>query len=124
VPDAEIATLREILTAFSSKGVPSFLTVLKRFGAGNQSPLSFPMAGWTLALDIPTGVENLARMLDWADGKVCAVGGRIYLAKDARAKADAVAQMYPRIALFREVRATMDPAHRFASDQSRRLQLS
>ena len=97
--------------------------MLKRFGPGNAAPLSFPAAGWTLALDIPTGVDGLGAALDALDEQVADVGGRIYLAKDSRLHPRHVATMYPRIDQWREVRAGMDPRGIFASDQSRRLHL-
>lgn len=123
VPERALPTLRTILETFARSGVASFLTVLKRFGAGNDAHMSFPMPGWTLALDIPTGTEGLAAVLRWADEQVAGAGGRVYLAKDSRMAADVVAAMYPNLTQFREACAQLDPRGLFASDQSRRLRL-
>lgn len=100
----------------------SSLNVLKRFGPANRSPLSFPIPGWTLAIDLPVR-NGLQLMLDELDELVIAAGGRVYLAKDSRTSARALHAMYPRLDEFAALRATIDPSGRFHSDLSRRLDL-
>lgn len=121
VEDAEI--VRRALERFSAARCPVFLAVLKRFGAQNSSPLSFPMTGWTLALDIPTTVPGLSDLLDELDEQVLEAGGRIYLAKDSRMHPRLLPAMYPRLHEFQQVRARVDPQRRWRSDQSMRLGL-
>jgi decaprenylphospho-beta-D-ribofuranose 2-oxidase len=104
-------------------GAPSFLTVLKRFGAANPAPLSFPQPGWTLAADVPAGIPGLAKALDTIDEMVAEAGGRLYLAKDSRQSPAMFERTYPRLAEWREVRSTLDPHDVFTSDLGRRLGL-
>jgi decaprenylphospho-beta-D-ribofuranose 2-oxidase len=67
----------------SSKNFSSFLVVLKLFGKTNpQAKWSFPMEGYTLALDIKIkqGIQDL---IEEFDEIIYKFGGRIYLTKDA-----------------------------------------
>ncbi|MEU1444178.1 FAD-binding oxidoreductase [Streptomyces mirabilis] len=115
--------LRRIVRRVAERRCPSFLAVLKRFGEGDPGWLSFPMPGWTLALDIPANLPGLGSFLDELDEEVAGAGGRVYLAKDARLRPELLADMYPRLTEFRELRAELDPRGVFTSDLSRRLDL-
>jgi decaprenylphospho-beta-D-ribofuranose 2-oxidase len=120
-PDADEA-LAEAVRQIAEAGFASFLAVLKRFGPGNPGLLSFPGEGWTLALDLPAE-PSLGPLLDRLDALVLEAGGRLYLAKDARAQPATVRRMYPRLDEFREVRRRIDPRGVFSSDLARRLAL-
>ncbi|MER8222323.1 FAD-binding oxidoreductase [Streptomyces sp. NPDC094143] len=115
--------LRRIVRRISERRCPSFLAVLKRFGESDPGWLSFPVPGWTLALDIPAGLPGLDAFLDELDEEVAAAGGRVYLAKDARLRPELLAAMYPRLDDFRALRAELDPHGVFVSDLARRLHL-
>lgn len=123
VPFGREDSLRTAIETMSRERLPSFLAVLKRFGAANPGMLSFPMPGWTLAVDIPVGRADLGRVFDRIDDLVLEAGGRVYLAKDARTKPEHLERMYPRLPEWREVRARLDPDGTITSDLARRLGL-
>ena len=123
MPFGEEQALRRCLELISTTRAPSFVTVLKRFGPGDDGYLSFPMSGWTLALDFPARTPGLAGLLDRLDEGVLGAGGRVYLAKDSRVSRESLAAMYPRLDDFRALRAELDPAGLLVSDLSRRLGL-
>ena len=113
--------LREILGAITRSGAGSFLAVLKRFGAQN-SRLSFPMEGYTLALDFPMTQRSLALMPE-LDRIAVDHGGRFYLAKDSRMSAETLHNSDPRWGEFATMRRDNNLTGQFASAQSERLGL-
>lgn len=115
--------LRAVAHEIAEAGVPTLVGVLKRFGPANPGPLSFPIAGWTLCVDIPTAVDGLGALLERLDQRVAEAGGRVYLAKDARVRPEVLEVMYPRLAEWRAVRARVDPEGVLQSDLGRRLGL-
>lgn len=113
--------LKEILTKISQSGLASFLAVLKILGKGNHL-LSFPMPGFTLALDFPVS-SGIFKLLDELDKLVIEYGGRIYLVKDARMSSDTYWKGYPNAARFKDQVNALDPKHVFASSLSKRLKM-
>ncbi|WP_209425120.1 FAD-binding oxidoreductase [Pararhodobacter sp. SW119] len=118
---AAAAGLDALLRAIAARGAGSFLAVLKRFGA-QDSRLSFPMEGYTLALDFPHNRESLT-LMDRLDRITADHGGRFYLAKDARLDAATLHATDPRWSDFAQMRQKTGLAEAFASAQSQRLAL-
>ncbi|SEP21932.1 FAD/FMN-containing dehydrogenase [Salinihabitans flavidus] len=111
--------LAALLSETAKAGQGSFLAVLKRFGA-QESRFSFPMAGYTLALDFPANARTFA-LLDRLDAITLDHGGRFYLAKDARLAASSLHRADPRAETFRNMRREAGLDRAFASAQSERL---
>ncbi len=116
------AGLRTILDRLARSGRASFLAVLKRFGDAGPGLLSFPLRGYTLALDIPAA-RGLVPFLHELDRMTLDYGGRIYLAKDAVLRAGDFAAMYPKLESFRAIQRKLDPKRLFSSSLARRLMI-
>ncbi len=114
--------LKAILKRISQSGMGSFLAVLKLYGAANQNWLSFPMEGYSLALDFkiqPNLVDFIRELTD----QVVELGGRVYLAKDALLTREQFEQSYPKVEQFRALRKDMGLDAHFQSLLSQRLGL-
>lgn len=118
--DAGCVGLKQILKNLSRYGMGSFLAVLKLMGAENDNYLSFPLEGYTLALDFKIE-KRLFRLLDDLDRIVADHGGRIYLTKDARMSTAMFRRCYPRWREFQTLRKGLGAHLKFASLQSMRL---
>ena len=118
--EASAVGIATLLERIRSAGLGAFLAVLKLLGDEGQGPLSFPMRGYTLALDFPA-TEAVFALLRELDAIVADHGGRVYLAKDARMDAAMFRRFYPRLDAFLQQR---DGATKFTSLQSQRLGLS
>jgi len=121
--DAGLTAFHEVLKRIAESGRGSFLAVLKVFGNANDNLLSFPVAGYSLALDFKAE-PAVFELLDTLDRIVLQHGGRLYLAKDARMSEATFKASYPRWQEFEATRARWHAHGHFASLQSRRLGLS
>jgi decaprenylphospho-beta-D-ribofuranose 2-oxidase len=117
------AALKRLLDEIVLSGHASMLGVLKRFRTSNPGPISFPIEGYTLALDFPIRSEKIFSLLDRLDAITVDYGGRIYLAKDARVSAANFSRMYPQMSQWKQVKNSIDPEGRFVSDLARRIGL-
>jgi FAD/FMN-containing dehydrogenase len=111
--------LGDIVERISARGNASFLAVLKQLGP-SAGTLSFPMEGFTLALDLPV-TDDLFPLLDELDRGVVAAGGRLYLAKDSRQSRATFEAGYPGLPAFRELRRGLGAEGRIVSRLSSRL---
>lgn len=113
--------LTKILERCSRQGWGSFLAVLKRLGT-QPGWLSFPIAGYTLALDIAVR-PGLGEFIAELDQMVIRYGGRVYLAKDALLSAESFRAMYSAFPQWLEVKSQVDPENKFTSALGLRLQM-
>jgi len=114
--------LIEILERISKSGLASFLAVLKIFGE-QESLISFPKEGYTLALDFPVR-KGLMEFLDELDEIVLKYDGRLYMSKDARMKASMLKAGYPRLEQFKAIVKKYNPGKKLRSVQSDRLEIT
>ena len=120
VPDSGSYLIKKTLQKLKDLGAPSFLNVLKRFGKGNSAPMSFPMEGWTLAIDLPAKIKGLLEVLDEIDSEVIEAGGRIYMAKDSRQNHFHLNKSYIDINKWNATRKFFDKREIFYSSMAKR----
>lgn len=113
--------LKELLKSISKSNTGSFLSVLKRFGE-DQTNISFPLEGYTLALDFPLNKKNL-NLFSELDMITLKYGGRFYLAKDSRISSDIYLKSDSRIDDFISFRKKNKILKKFTSEQSTRLKI-
>jgi len=114
--------IKALLNKISESKQGSFLAVLKRMGCANDNLLSFPMEGYSLALDFKVNKKTL-ELLDTLDEIVKQYNGRLYLCKDARMSEDTLNHGYKNAEKFRKFRQDTESNKTFNSHQSTRLKL-
>jgi len=114
--------LTDLLEVVSEGGIASPLAVLKKMGKGRAGYLSFPMEGYTLAIDLPNRGKTPSIQSELA--KITEKNeGRVYLAKDGAVSPDAIPRMYAEIEKFRAQVRKIDPTGKFTSAMAERLNL-
>jgi FAD/FMN-containing dehydrogenase len=119
---AGIDSFAKVLKEITLSGKASFISVLKLCGESNDNLLSFPMEGYSLALDFKMEPGVFA-FLERLDDIVLDFGGRVYLTKDARLSEAKFKRMYPQWETFAQLRAKHGADKAFNSAQSLRLGL-
>jgi len=109
--------MKLILKEISKSRQGSPLAVLKLFGKQNENYLSFPMEGFTLALDFKN-TQKVHHLLNKLDSMVNDLGGRFYLAKESRIKSKLFWQGYT---IPREIKTNIINQSLLLSDQRKRL---
>jgi decaprenylphospho-beta-D-ribofuranose 2-oxidase len=84
--------------------------------------MSFPMEGYTLAVDFRNR-DAATRLIGQLEDLTAQAGGRIYLAKDSLSGAARVRAMYPEYEKWATEVARADPKGALATDLVRRLGL-
>lgn len=115
----------DILTLCQRRGLPNYLTVLKRHKP-DDFLMSYAVDGFSMAMDFRVTEEN-RRRVNWLtqelDEIVLQAGGRFYLAKDSTLRPE-VAEAYlgaERIRQFRELKRQCDPEGLLETDLWRRV---
>lgn len=123
VPYNREKLLFEFINLMKTYNVASFLTVLKKLGGKDSKFISFPIGGWTLAVDFSTKETEFINALKQFDQRLIESGGRVYLTKDSRLNRTEFEKMYPEYKDWKTVKASMDPETFWKSNQGERLGL-
>jgi decaprenylphospho-beta-D-ribofuranose 2-oxidase len=122
VPVDGVRGLKRILEKIAHSGLASPLAVLKRMGPGRAGMMSFPMEGYTLAVDFRAG-KKASKLIAELELMTAEAGGRVYFAKDATLDASHVGAMYPELAEFASITNKIDPDGHYETDLTRRLKI-
>lgn len=117
-----IQILKKILDIINEHDQTPFLAVLKMLGPKNNNYLSFPIEGYTLALDFKVS-SDLLKLITALDKVITLNGGKIYLTKDAIMSKEIFRKCYPKWNEFEQVRRKYKAIGKFTSHQSLRLGL-
>ncbi len=122
VPLNNASVLREIVQKIAHSGLASPLAVIKRMGPGRAGMLSFPMEGYTLAIDFPAR-DRAEALIAELEAMTLEAKGRLYLGKDALATGDRIKAMYPEWEAWADEARKADPKGALITDIVRRLGL-
>ena len=112
--------IKEIFSVIQKKNIYPYLAVLKLYGEKNDNYISFPIRGYSLALDFKRNDETLD-MIKNLDALVVKSGGRVYLTKDAQINESSFKKMYPESEKFISIRKKYDLDKKMKSSQSMRI---
>lgn len=109
----------EILKKLNKLKLFSSLAVVKLHKKKNKNYLSFPIEGYSLALDFPD-TQELRKVLNQIDKIVLKYCGKVYLTKDLRLNKNMFQKFYPEYKKLIKIKKKLK-CSKFASLQSERL---
>lgn len=112
--------LKAVLDRINNSKINVFFAGLKLFGRGNDNLISFPMHGYTLALDLPIN-KGLFQFLNDLDRLILEYGGRLYMSKDVRMSGMMFRKTYINSEKFINFKQMLDKSNKLQSLQSKRL---
>ena len=112
----------EVLNYMNDKKFYSSLAVLKLHGAQNQNYLSFPMSGYSLAMDFPANKKTFHHLKE-LDKIILKYQGKIYLTKDSRMDRILFNKSYPQSKEILKIKKKYN-IFNFSSKQSERLEIN
>jgi len=115
--------LKKIISIIKKSKFIPYLAVMKKMGTQNSNYLSFPIKGYSFALDFKNEL-NITKFFDKLDKIIIKMKGRIYLAKDSSINKDNFFKMYPKVEEFKKIISKYNPAGKITSLQSLRLGLN
>ena len=118
--DKSYEGIKEIFSLIQKKNIYPYLAVLKLYGGKNNNYISFPIRGYSLALDFKRNDETLIMIKD-LDALVAKHGGRVYLTKDAQIDESSFKKMYPESEKFISIRKKYNLDGKMESHQSMRI---
>ena len=111
----------EILDYLNNVNCLSSLAVLKLHGTENSNYISFPISGYSLAMDFPYS-KRINNILTELDKIVLKFQGRVYLSKDTRLSSFYFSKFYKQFKEVIKVRKKYN-IFNFSSNQSKRIGL-
>ncbi len=109
----------EILNFINTSKNSSSLAVLKLHGKNNNNYISFPISGYSLAMDFAIN-DDISKILNKIDQIVLKFEGRVYLTKDSRLEKVIFKKFYPNFTKIKKVIEKYE-IYNFSSFQSKRL---
>jgi len=100
--------IKSMLEIISNRKSGSFLAVLKKMGKRNKNLMSFPIEGYTLAMDFPAHEENI-QLVKTLNKITAENSGRVYLAKDSVLDKKLFERMYPKSRQFSSLKTLYSP---------------
>ena len=115
--------LKKIINLIKKSRFLPYLAVVKKMGHKNNNYLSFPIEGFSFALDFKNE-KGIRHFFDMLDKEIIKMKGRIYLAKDSTLSAENFSKMYPKIKKMKKNLKKYNANMKLFSLQSKRLNIN